>query len=79
MKPAKGKKFVKKVNGRKVSYGAKEYRIGTPGSEKANNYCARSAGIARKHPSARKASSPNALSRKKWNCRGSKSIRKKTS
>lgn len=72
--PAKGKKFVKVVGGKKVSYGAKGYTI-SPGTKKGDSYCARSAGIAKKHPSARKPNSPNALSRKKWKCKGKKSMR----
>ena len=76
MKPAKGKKFVARVNGKKVSYGAKGYKI-APGTSRGDSYCARSAGIARQHPSARRPDSPNALSRKKWKCVGSKSMKKR--
>lgn len=85
-KPAKGKRFVKVVKNsktgrtKKVSYGqsgkAKDGgdRI-RPGTKKGDAYCSRSAGIAKKHPSARKKNSPNALSRKKWKCRGKKSMK----
>ena len=76
MKPRKGKKFIKVTSsGKKVSYGAKGYSI-SPGTSKGDSYCARSAGIARKHPSAKNPDSPNALSRKKWNCVGKKSVKK---
>lgn len=85
-KPAKGKRFVKVVKDsktgrtRKVSYGqAGKAKSGgdriRPGTAKGDAYCARSAGIAKKHPSARKANSPNALSRKKWKCKGKKSMK----
>lgn len=80
-RPAKGKKFVKVVKNpktgrkKKVSYGAKGYKI-SPGTKKGDSYCARSYGIAKKHKSARKKNSPNSLSRKKWKCRGKKSMRK---
>ena len=80
MKPTKGKKYVKVVTNpktgrkKKVSYGAKGYSI-APGTSRGDSYCARSLGIAKKHPSARKPTSPNALSRKKWKCRGAKSMR----
>ena len=86
-KPAKGKKFVKKVKnpktGRtiKVSYGqagkAKDggKRI-RPGTSKGDSYCARSAGQMKKHPKAAKnPNSPLRLSRKKWKCAGTKSKR----
>jgi len=74
------KKFKKVVTntktGRKntVRYGAKGYKI-KPGTKAGDSYCARSAGIAKKHPSARKRNSPNALSRKKWKCKGKKSMK----
>ena len=75
-KKAKGKKFVKRVNGRCRSYGqsgkAKDggARI-RPGTKKGDAYCARSAKIKKcKNPPC-----ANALSRKKWKCRGSKSMK----
>lgn len=93
-KPAKGKRFVKKVKNpktgrtRKVSFGqAGKARDGKdrirPSSKKADSYCARSAGIKRDMlrkggKSAKKArdpNSPNNLSRKKWKCKGTKSMR----
>ena len=78
--PSKGKKYAKTVTnpktGRKktVSYGAKGYTI-APGTSRGDSYCARSYGIAKKHPSARKRTSPNFLSRQKWKCRGKKSMK----
>lgn len=75
-KKAKGKKFVKRVNGRCRSYGqsgkAKDggARI-RPGTKKGDAYCARSAGIKKcKEPPC-----ANDLSRKKWKCRGKKSMK----
>ena len=75
-KKAKGKKFVKRVNGRCRSYGqagkAKDggARI-RPGTAKGDAYCARSAKIKKcKNPPC-----ANDLSRKKWKCRGSKSMK----
>lgn len=71
--PAKGKKFVKVIKNpdtgreKKVSYGAKGYTI-APWTKKGDSYCARSLGIAKKHPSAQDPNSPNSLSRKKWGC-----------
>jgi hypothetical protein len=54
------------VNGKKVSYGAKGYRI-KPGTKAGDSYCARSSGI--------KSTPANRLSRKKWKCRGKKSMK----
>lgn len=74
------KKFKKVVvnpeTGRKntVKYGAKGYKI-KPGTKAGDSYCARSLGIAKKHPEARKPNSPNSLSRKKWGCKGAKSMK----
>jgi hypothetical protein len=75
-KKAKGKRYVKRVNGRCRSYGqsgkAKDGgdRI-RPGTKKGDAYCARSAKIKKcKNPPC-----ANALSRKKWKCRGSKSMK----
>lgn len=83
-KPAKGKRFVKVVKNkktgrtRKVSYGqAGKAKDGKDrirkGTSKGDSYCARSNKIKgnwRKDPN-----SPNSLSRKKWGCRGSKSVK----
>lgn len=85
-KPSKGKRFVKVVKNpktgrtKKVSYGqAGKSKDGKDriqaGTKKGDAYCARSAGIAKKHKSARKPNSPNALSRKKWKCKGKKSMK----
>ena len=73
---------------RKVSYGqsgkAKDGKDRIrPGTSKGSRYCARSAGIKRDMlrkggKSAKKArdpNSPNNLSRKKWKCKGTKSMR----
>ena len=73
-KKAKGKKFVKRVNGRCRSFGqAGKAKDGgpriRPGTEKAHAYCARSAGIKKcKNPPC-----ANTLSRRKWKCKGKKS------
>jgi hypothetical protein len=75
-KKAKGKKFVKRVNGRCRSYGqAGKAKDGgpriRPGTAKGDRYCARSAGIKKcKNPPC-----ANTLSRKKWRCRGKKSMK----
>lgn len=67
-KPAKGKKW--KTNG--VSHGQKGVKT-SPGSSRGDAYCARSAGIKGDWKSDPK--SPNNLSRKKWKCRGKKSMK----
>ena len=80
-KPAKGKRFAKKVKGkggrtRTVSYGQAGKAKGggdriRPGTKKAHAYCARSAKIKKcKNPPC-----ANTLSRKKWKCRGTKSMK----
>jgi hypothetical protein len=78
---ATGKKYKKVVTnpktGRKktVRYGAKGYTI-APGTDRGDNYCTRSYGQMKKHPKA--ASDPNSplrLSRKKWKCKGKKSVK----
>ena len=72
------KRFTKVVKnpktGRKkiVKYGQKGATI-SPGTAKGNSYCARSAKIKGDWKS--NPNSPNALSRKKWKCRGSKSMK----
>jgi hypothetical protein len=75
-KPSKGKRFAKRVNGKCRSYGQKGKakdggdRI-RPGTKKGDAYCARSLKIKKcKNPPC-----ANALSRKKWKCRGSKSMK----
>jgi hypothetical protein len=62
------KKWTTPCNGKKVKHGAKGYRIGKVGSAKQKSYCARSLGITKKYPSARKTCSPNYQSRRKWKC-----------
>ena len=75
-KPSKGKRFAKRVNGKCRSYGqAGKAKSGgdriRPGTKKGDAYCARSAKIKKcKNPPC-----ANALSRKKWKCRGSKSMK----
>jgi len=81
-KPSQGKRFVKVVKDsetgrtRKVSYGqAGNAKSGgdriRPGTKKGDAYCARSAKIKKcKNPPC-----ANDLSRKKWKCSGSKSMK----
>jgi hypothetical protein len=75
-KKAKGKKFVKRVNGRCRSFGQAGKAKGggpriRPGTKKGDAYCARSAGIKKcKNPPC-----ANTLSRRKWKCRGKKSMK----
>jgi|TARA_R110000868_G_scaffold19359_6_gene83468 hypothetical protein len=75
-KPAKGKRFAKRVDGKCRSYGQSgQAKSGgdriRPGTAKGDAYCARSAKIKKcKNPPC-----ANALSRKKWKCRGSKSMK----
>ena len=71
-KPAKGKKYARRVKGKCVSYGAKGYKI-APGTSKGNSYCARSYGDMKSHGkdcSGKDRSTPLCLSRKKWKCSG---------
>lgn len=48
-----------------------------PSTEKGDSYCARSMGIKRRLPKKKRndPNTPNNLSRKKWKCRGTKSMR----
>ena len=75
-KPSKGKRFAKRVDGKCRSFGQKGQAKGggdriRPGTKKGDAYCARSAKIKKcKNPPC-----ANDLSRKKWKCRGSKSMR----
>jgi hypothetical protein len=75
-KPSKGKRFAKRVDGKCRSFGQKgQAKSGgdriRPGTKKGDAYCARSAKIKKcKNPPC-----ANALSRKKWKCRGSKSMK----
>ncbi len=74
--PSKGKRFAKRVDGKCRSFGQKGQAKGggdriRPGTAKGDAYCARSAKIKKcKNPPC-----ANALSRKKWKCRGSKSMK----
>lgn len=84
VKPAKGKRFVKVVKNpktgrtKKVSYGqagkdSKGRDRIKKGTKDGDSYCARSNKIKgnwRNDPN-----SPNRLSRKKWGCRGNKSVK----
>tara|TARA_R110002020_G_C15835979_1_gene734687 strand:+ start:26 stop:598 length:573 start_codon:yes stop_codon:yes gene_type:complete len=75
-KPSKGKRFAKRVDGKCRSYGQAGQAKGggdriQPGTAKGDAYCARSAKIKKcKNPPC-----ANDLSRKKWKCRGSKSMK----
>jgi hypothetical protein len=75
-KPAKGKAKVKiTAEGRKVSYGKKGANV-KPGTSTGDAYCARSAGQMRDNPGAAKdPNSPLRLSRKRWRCKGKKSLK----
>jgi len=74
-KPSKGKRFAKRVDGKCRSFGQSGQAKGggdriRPGTKKGDAYCARSAGIKKcKNPPC-----ANTLSRKKWKCRGKKSM-----
>ena len=74
-KPSKGKRFAKRVDGKCRSFGQSgQAKSGgdriRPGTKKGDAYCARSAKIKKcKNPPC-----ANDLSRKKWKCRGSKSV-----
>ena len=75
-KPSKGKRSAKRVDGKCRSFGqAGKAKDGgdriRPGTKKGDAYCARSAKIKKcKNPPC-----ANDLSRKKWKCRGSKSMK----
>jgi hypothetical protein len=71
------KTIVNKETGRTktVKYGQKGATI-SPGTSKGDSYCARSAKIKGDWKS--DPNSPNNLSRKKWNCSGSKSMKGKS-
>ena len=74
-KPAKGKKSAKRVDGKCRSFGQAGQAKGggpriRPGTKKGDAYCARSLKIKKcKNPPC-----ANALSRKKWKCKGAKSV-----
>ena len=75
-KPSKGKRFAKRVDGKCRSFGQKGKAKGggdriRPGTKKGDAYCARSLKIKKcKNPPC-----ANALSRKKWKCKGNKSMK----
>ena len=74
MQKARSKTIINKATGRKktVKYGQKGASV-KPGTKKGDAYCARSNKIKgdwRKSPN-----SPNSLSRKRWRCKGAKSMR----
>lgn len=74
-KPSKGKKSAKRVDGKCRSFGQAGQAKGggpriRPGTKKGDAYCARSLKIKKcKNPPC-----ANALSRKKWKCKGAKSV-----
>lgn len=73
------KRFSKTITGksgrkRTVKYGQKGSTIGPIGSARADAYCARSNAI--KGDWRKDANSPNNLSRRKWGCVGSRSVKK---
>lgn len=77
-----GKKYThtykdpKTGNTRKVRYGAKGYKI-APGTKRGDSYCARSLGDMKSEGmdcSGPDRNTPMCLSRKKWRCRGAKSV-----
>ena len=68
-KIAKGKKFVKKAGDRCISYGQAGSSI-QPGTAKGHAFCARTAEI----PKCDDPPCPNDLSRKKWHCKGKRSV-----
>jgi len=84
-KPAKGKARVKvTASGKKVSYGqAGNAKDGGPrvraGTSKGDSYCARSLGIKQGLSKEKQndPNTPNNLSRKRWRCKGAKSMKAK--
>jgi len=82
-KPRKGKAKVKvTASGKKVSYGqAGKAADGgprvRPGTSKGDAYCARSLGIKKRLPKEKQndPNTPNNLSRKRWKCKGAKSMK----
>lgn len=61
---------------RKVRYGAKGYKI-APGTKRGDSYCARSLGDMKSEGmdcSGSDRNTPMCLSRKKWRCKGAKSV-----
>lgn len=69
------KKWITLCRGKKVKHGAKGMRI-YPGTKRGDRYCQRSYGQLNKYPrSAKNPCSPLILSRKKWRCKGKKSLK----
>jgi len=83
IKELEGKAKVKVTSsGRRVSYGqAGKAKDGgprvRPGTSKGDSYCARSLGIKKRLPKKKQndPNTPNNLSRKRWKCKGAKSMR----
>jgi len=76
MEKARSKKVKNPKTGRTktVKYGQKGAKV-KPGTKKGDAYCSRSAGQMKKHPKAAKdPNSPLRLSRKRWRCKGKKSV-----
>ena len=69
-KPAKGKAVRVNVNGKTRSVGQAGKKP-KPGTKKGDSYCARSAGIKK----CNKPPCPNDISRKRWKCKGKKSMK----
>ncbi len=70
LKPSKGKSVAKMVNGKKRSFGQSGVTP-KPGTKKGDSFCARTAKIKKcKEPPC-----ANDLSRKRWKCSGSKSMK----
>ncbi len=61
-----------------VRHGDKDYKI-SPGTKRGDSYCARSAGIKKDGKKmdcgGKDKNTPNCLSRKKWKCKGKKSMK----
>lgn len=73
--PRKDKKFkVKLESGKIVHFGDPDATV-KPGTKKADSYCARSFGLAKKYDILGDKTSPNYWSRKVWKCKGKKSER----
>lgn len=67
------------TTGRKktIRYGQKGAKV-SPGTPKGDSYCARSLGIKKRLTKKQQnnPNTPNNLSRKKWRCKGAKSLKK---
>jgi hypothetical protein len=69
----KNKKYYVEVGGKQVHFGSPDYKI-SPGTDRGDNYCARSSGIS----GANDPTSSNYWARRLWNCEGKKSVGKKS-